>query len=63
MEKKDKIKEMAMKTRAKAFEREQNKALKEHLANRRKNIKAGGFKNEDDYFRNVNPFTGKRRGS
>lgn len=47
--------------RAASFEKEQTKALSRHVANRKKNVKAGGFKDEDDYFKNVNPFTGNRR--
>lgn len=46
---------------AKEFETRMNKEEKQMLRERAHRVKAGGFKNEHDYFENVNPFTGKRR--
>ena len=50
-------------SRAKEFEKSINKQEKQMLRERASRVKKGGFSSEKDYFTNVNPFTGKRRGS
>ena len=50
-----------MKHRAAEWEAHVNKEEKKMLRERANMVKKGGFKDEKDYFTNVNPFTGKRR--
>ena len=55
-------KKKRMMANAMKFEKETNKQEKQMVKERGDRVKAGGFKSEHDYFSNVNPFTGKRRG-
>lgn len=47
--------------RANKFEKEYSHKERGMKAHRASLVRKGGFKNEKDYFENVNPFTGKRR--
>lgn len=58
-----KSKALAKKSGYSEHEKNILKQEREMVRDRARRVKAGGFKSESDYFRNVNPFTGKRRGS